>query len=273
MPLGDQRLRRLSPHLLLCFGDPKRDVRAAAKDTARALMSKLTGHGVKLILPKLLGCLQEDNWRTKQGSVQMLGSMAFLAPKQLSTCLPMVVPHLTEVLLDSHAKVQAAGKDALKKVGSVIKNPEIQSMVPTILKALNDPVTHTERCLTKLLNMAFVHVIDSPSLALIMPVIERALRERSTKVKKKAATIIGNMYSLTSPGDLAPYLDQLVPGLKEALVDPVPEMRAVAASALGSLVKGMGEEKFSQLLPWLLDMLSSDAATADRAGAAQVRGA
>ncbi|EGD82362.1 hypothetical protein PTSG_11954 [Salpingoeca rosetta] len=259
----------LSQYLMLSFGDPKRDVRAAAKDTARAVMSKLTGHGVKKMLPKLLECVQSDNWRTKQGSVQMLGSMAFCAPKQLSSCLPTIVPHLTEVLTDSHAKVQAAGKDALKKVGSVVKNPEIKSMVNTILKALSDPVTYTEKCLTKLMNMAFVHVIDSPSLALIMPVMERALQDRSTRVKTKAATIIGNMNTLTDPNDLAPYLDGLVPGLKEALIDPVPEMRAVASNALGALVKGMGEERFAELLPWLLDTLASDASSADRAGAAQ----
>ena len=76
----------------------------------------------------------------------------------------------------------------MKQIGSVIRNPEIQAIVPILLKALQDPSAKTGECLQTLLDTKFVHFIDAPSLALIMPVvsynISKKLWENSNDVKK-----------------------------------------------------------------------------------------
>jgi hypothetical protein len=94
-------------------------VRAAAEDAARSIMGQLSASGVKLVLPALLKGLEDSAWRTKQGSIQMLGAMAHCAPKQLGSCLPTIVPRLGGVLGDPHPKVQAAAKEALQEVSGV----------------------------------------------------------------------------------------------------------------------------------------------------------
>ncbi|XP_051119851.1 protein ILITYHIA [Andrographis paniculata] len=260
----------LLPQLLVSFSDPVVAVREAAEGAARAMMSKLTAQGVKLVLPSLLKGLEDKAWRTKQSSVQLLGAMAYCAPQQLSQCLPKIVPKLTEVLTDTHPKVQSAGQTALQQVGSVIKNPEISALVPTLLMGLTDPNDYTKYSLDILLQTTFINTVDAPSLALLVPIVHRGLRERSAETKKKAAQIVGNMCSLvTEPKDMIPYIGLLLPEVKKVLVDPIPEVRAVAARALGSLIRGMGEDNFPDLVPWLLDTLKSDGSNVERSGAAQ----
>ncbi|KAM0871526.1 hypothetical protein ACQ4PT_039331 [Festuca glaucescens] len=261
---------QMLPLLLVSFSDQVLAVREAAECAARAMMSQLTGHGVKLVLPSLLKGLEDKAWRTKQSSVQLLGAMAYCAPQQLSQCLPKIVPKLTEVLTDTHPKVQSAGQTALQQVGSVIKNPEISALVPILLSALTDPNGHTKHSLDILLQTTFINSIDAPSLALLVPIVHRGLRERGVDTKKKAAQIVGNMSSLvTEPLDMIPYIGLLLPEVKKVLVDPIPEVRAVAARALGSLIVGMGEQIFPDLVPWLLDTLKSDNSNVERSGAAQ----
>ena len=41
-----------------------------------------------------------------------------------------------------------------------------------------------------------MNTIDAPSLALILPVVHRGLRDRTGETKKRAARIVGNMCSL-----------------------------------------------------------------------------
>ncbi|KAF5735270.1 translational activator GCN1 [Tripterygium wilfordii] len=261
---------QMLPLLLVSFSDNVVAVREAAECAARSMMSQLTAQGVKLVLPSLLKGLEDKAWRTKQSSVQLLGAMAFCAPQQLSQCLPKIVPKLTEVLTDTHPKVQSAGQTALQQVGSVIRNPEISSLVPTLLLGLTDPNDHTKYSLDVLLQTTFVNSIDAPSLALLVPIVHRGLRVRSAETKKKAAQIVGNMCSLvTEPKDMIPYIGLLLPEVKKVLVDPIPEVRSVAARALGSLIRGMGEDNFPDLVPWLFDTLKSDSSNVERSGAAQ----
>lgn len=260
---------QIVPLLLACFSDSNMDVREAASDAARVIMSKISGHCVKLILPSILEGLEERQWRTKKASVELLGATAYCAPKQLSVSLPNIIPRITEVLADTHVQVQAAANRSLQLFGEVISNPEIQQLVPELLDALSDPNRKTKKALTALLQTSFVHYIDPPSLALVMPILERGLRERGTEIKTKSTQIVGNMASLTDQRDLIPYLPILLPGVREVLVDPVPEARGTAAKALGGLVEKLGEDNFPELVNELLDMLKTDSGGVDRQGAAQ----
>lgn len=69
------------------------------------------------------------------------------------------------------------------------------------------------------LQTTFVNSVDAPSLALLVPIVHRGLRERSAETKKKAAQIVGNMSSLVSEHkDMLPYLSLLLPEVKKVII-------------------------------------------------------
>jgi hypothetical protein len=74
----------------------------------------------------------------------------------------------------------------------------MSALVPSLLSAIADPNTATRDCLETLLSTTFVNTIDAPSLALVVPVVHRGLRDRSGDTKKRAARIAGTMCSLTN---------------------------------------------------------------------------
>lgn len=267
--LFEPYLLDILPQLLGCFGDHNNDVREATQDAARAIMQNISGHCVKLILPDLLSGLDDKQWRSKKGAVELLGAMAYCAPRQLSNSLPKIIPPLSDVLSDSHTQVKTAANRSLKQFGEVISNPEIRKLSSRLLQALINPNDNTAKALKSVLNTSFVHYIDAASLALLMPIVERGLKERAASMQGDATRIVGNLAGLTDSRDFVPYSRQLMPQLRTVLVSPVPEARAVAARCLGTLVERLGESNFIDLVPSLLIVLRSDASGVDRQGAAQ----
>ena len=259
---------QILPQLLSSFGDASADVRDACLDASKACFAHLSSYGVKIILPRLLEGLDDTQWRSKKGACDLLGAMAYLDPQQLAMSLPDIIPPLTNVLNDSHKEVRAAANRSLQRFGEVISNPEIKGLVGILLKALSDPTKYTDDALDALIKVSFMHYLDSPSLALIVRILERGLSDRSG-TKRKASQIIGSLAHLTDRKDLTPHLPNLVSGLKLAIVDPVPSTRATASKALGSLVEKLGEDALPDLIPSLMSTLKSDTGAGDRLGSAQ----
>jgi hypothetical protein len=196
--------------------------------------------------------------------------MAYCAPKQISSFLPQIVKGLRDVMNDTHEKVHEAAIQSISKIGSVIKCPEVGDMLEVIIKALADTSTHLNDALNLLLETSFVHAIDAPSLSLLVPLLDSGLMKHDNNSKQMAAQLMGNICSLTkNPADLLPYMTILMPAIKNSLFDSIPEIRASAAKAMGSLSKGLGIEHSAEMLGWLREHLNKKGIpTSEKLGAA-----
>jgi len=103
-----------------------------------------------------------------------------------------------------------------------------------------------------------------------LSILHRGLRDRVALTKRYAALIAWNICTMIAdPRDFYPYQDVLLTDIQYVLLDPIPDVRSTDAKAIGSLTRGLGEDKMPDLRQWLLDTLCGDLGSVERSGAAQ----
>merc|ERR1712176_20972 len=133
-------------------------------------------------------------------------------------------------------------------MGSVIGNKDIEHMTDKILQAITKPKDVPE-IMHEMAGVTFVQSVESPALAMVVPLLLRGLREKQTSTKRQAAVIIDNMSKLVdNPIDAAPFLPLLLPALEnnaKSIADP--EAREVTERAVAQLnrLKGLADKQAS----------------------------
>ncbi|PLW46889.1 hypothetical protein PCANC_06582 [Puccinia coronata f. sp. avenae] len=88
--------------------------------------------------------------------------------------------------------------------------------------------------LNSLLGTAFVHYVDTSSLALIVPnYVDRGLRERRVDIKRKANQIIGNLATLAKSKSCRVYTEKLPDGINNTSSPKAFEIQAVVCQNPG----------------------------------------
>jgi len=224
-------------------------VKAAAKETAVAVCENITPFAMKSLLPALFAQLPvEKKWPIRELALTCIGSFYKNAPKQLGNALPEIVPEVTACMWDTKKQVKVASTEAMKSACEVIGNKDIEHMTGKIITAITKPKEVPE-IMHKMAGVTFVQSVESPALAMVVPLLLRGLREKATATKRQSAVIIDNMSKLVdNPLDAAPFLPLLLPALEqnaESISDP--EARQVTAGAVAQLqrLKALADKQAS----------------------------
>lgn len=218
-------------------------VREAAEDTAAALVSLANPWAFPcLIAPLLLQAMGSSEWRVKSIALERLAQCAKTAPTQVSRLIPTLIPALTEQLWDTKVQVTKAAGAALLDVCRTNTNMDIAPAIPAVVNAICKP-SDTMKAIEQLMGTTFVVPVDASSLAMLCPVLARALKEKLAIHKRGACIVIANMSKLVSaPADVAPFGPLLVPELQKVATNvQFEDIRDEALKALASLTKALGD--------------------------------
>lgn len=238
-PAVEPYLVHLLPHVLSAIGDKITAVKTAAQAATLAIVQATNANAAKAVLPPILSAIRTaQKWAEKMSALQAIETLCESAPAQLAYRVPEIIPVVSEAMWDTKAEVKKAAYTTMEKVCALIVNKDIERFIPELIKCIAKPQNVPET--VHLLGATtFVSDVQEPTLAIMVPLLERGLVERETAIKRKSAVIVDNMCKLVEdPQIVAAFLPKLMPALKnnhETLADP--EAREKTKQALDTLVR------------------------------------
>jgi len=227
-------------------GHKSKAVTKAASEAAIAICKSVNPFAMKSLLPIIFSKLPvEKKWQIRESALKCLAFFGEATPKQLGNALPEVVPEITACMWDTKKQVKKAATEAMREALKVIGNKDIEHMTEKILTAITKPKEVPE-IMHEMAGVTFVQSVESPALAMVVPLLLRGLREKATSTKRQSAVIINNMSKLVDdPIDAAPFLPLLLPALEiNAKSIPDPEARGVTEKAVEQMerLKGLADK-------------------------------
>ncbi|OBZ89104.1 Elongation factor 3 [Choanephora cucurbitarum] len=235
---------QLEPHLITLL-TPLLDLQAAKDKAVAELAGQVARNLVKAFNPIatryiisfcLEGLENSKKWQTKMLSLELIEVLTQVNPMQVLSSLPDLIPVVSDCMWDTKSDVKAAATQCMTTTTALLDNKDIERFIPAVIECINKPESVPET-IHQLGATTFVQEVDSGTLALMVPLLGRGLRERQTPIKRKSALIIDNMCKLVDdPEVAAPFLPLLLPALEhvhETVADP--ECRGVVKKAVDTL--------------------------------------
>jgi elongation factor 3 len=217
-------------------GDVVREAAAAAvKSTLKIFPPEALG----LVLRHLEAALKTTKqWKSKVGILDAIKTLTNQNKDQIGEELGNTLPHIEQAMHDTKAEVSSAAIKCGTALCSTLPNPDLLPHVPALVKCMANPEA-VPACIKALSNTTFVAEVTAPALAVLVPLLNRALNDRSMEVQRRTVIVIDNLVKLVrDPKVAARYLSGLVDGVDKIMEGAsFPEVRAFAAAAHETLIK------------------------------------
>jgi elongation factor 3 len=249
-PLGAEPwLLATLPGLLDLYADKADPVRRAAESAVNSFYALPPPEAVPEFLETLYEILDSSapKWQSKVGALKLIGKMASAASEQVGEQLVELIPHLKNCMSDTKAEVAKQAVKTTTKVCGVIDNNDIRPHLGSLVETMRAPDTVPE-CIKSLSSTTFVAEVTGPALAIMVPLLVRALNDRNSTVQRSAVIIVENLTKLVrEPHTAVRFLPALRPGVERLATGAAyPEVRVLGTSALATLdaaTKAVGEAK------------------------------
>jgi HEAT repeat protein len=260
--------------LLGGLADDSQDVRETALRAAQEITRRFGASYTALLLPPLEEGVFDPDWRIRHASVQLMGQLieqilrANRIPihnAELMSCeaLPKewrahMLASLYIVRSDEHMQVRNSCSTVWKAV--VQNTPRtLKELLPALMKRLIANLASTNRekqrvaarCVGDLISKLGERVMPE-----LMPIFMSTLSTGDAHVREGVCIGLAELINATTKQMLADYLTDLIPAIRQAIIDDVDTVRNSASVVVALLQDKAGARATTDVVTWVLAQLS-----------------
>lgn len=226
------------PDLLNILMDKTQSTRSSAQTGVNTVVKSAAPEGTRQVMDVLKNVLEESKgWRSKVGAMKALENVVRSGNEEwVAEELGGILPVVEHNMHDTKSEVSTQAVKTATTLCSILPNADILPHVSSLVSSMASP-TNVPTTIKALSNTTFVAEVNAPTLAIMVPLLTRALKERSTETQRMTCIVIGNLVKLVrEPEVAARYLSGLVAGVENISSSAAfPEIRAFAKAALDTL--------------------------------------
>lgn len=248
----------------------------AAERASRSLLALVKPETTVRTMNLLFDYLESSSikWRSKAAALDTIAKLTSKGKDQVAEHLGEIIPRLTKQMSDTKAEVSSQFIVAPPATDQPPRYPTLPSKPPTVsvvssqiltsylsflsLSNVSVPLSFSGAsnltCSTgmahpnklaegvkKLSSNVWVRDVDGPTLAVIVPLIQRSLNDRNTTVQRQTVMLCSNLFKLVRSPDLAAkHTPHVLPGVTRIYESAAfPEIREFAKEAKQALEKSV----------------------------------
>ena len=162
--------------------------------------------------------------------------------------LKELIPIVESGMHDLKAEVGKAAVRTMTSLTTLLQNDDVAPRIPLLIDTMKNPSAQTlQKAIHALSQTTFVAIVTSPVLALLTPLLERALNTPSTsqEVLRQTVVVVENLTKLVhDPVEARAFLPKLRPGVLQVKDRAsLPEGRELATRAVDVIKKAMSDDR------------------------------
>merc|ERR1719446_2050196 len=221
------------------MGDKDKKTRDAAIAAAEAILKMASPFAITVLMPTFLAGLSvKAKPPQKEATLNLIASFAKKAPKSIGFELANLISAVADLTCDIKKEVKEAALACMSAIAAYTGNKDLEPFLPAVVEAAQS-IQNTHKCVDALAGCVFVQNVETPALAVMLPVLSRGLNDKAEEVRRTCCQIVDNMCKVVEdPGEVQPLMPKLEP-LAKATVEKMsdPEARTVAEKAYKTLQK------------------------------------
>ncbi|KAG8857964.1 hypothetical protein FRB96_005455 [Tulasnella sp. 330] len=230
------------PVLIQLYDEKADAVRTAAQAAVKAVVGLTPVEAFQTVFQVFVDELKgHTKWQGKVGCLKEIARFVDLRGQEgkdeVASILGTILPPIEATLHDTKSDVSAQAVKTVTTLCLALPNPDLLPHIDILVEAMRAPTT-VPATIKALSNTTFVTEVTAPSLAVLVPILTRALNDRSMEVQRRTVVIVENVCKLVrDPVIAAQYLSPLLSAVEKIMTGAsFPEVRAFAESSHKTLV-------------------------------------